>query len=251
MVNHIMKPPHSLLLFIAALSPAVLLVSSCSKSDSSSSTVQTVKNDAKDAGNGVKAAITDSGDGMKDYSYENRTDFSTDINRMAGKLDNKVHEIEMGPKLADIPDATVKARDSAMNEFNGARANFESRLSSLDNATADTWADMKGNVIQAWKRMQAAYEKVAPFGTGTNPAAVSTPPPSPLAETKTSSPGANYAWVAGHYTPVKGEWTWVTGKWIIPPTVESVWILGNYDAKTKSWSEAHWQPDGIQTVYAP
>ncbi len=173
-----MKTPRPFFLFIAALSAAVLSVSGCAKNDGASSIVQTATNDAgktvqatKDDINGVKAATTDSGNGMKDYIYGNRAELATDLNRMAAKLDNKVHEIEMAPKLAGIPDATSRARDGAIREFNGARADLEAGLASLDNATAGTWADVQGNVMQAWRRMQATYEKVASFGTATNPAA--------------------------------------------------------------------------------
>ncbi len=166
-----MKTPRPLFLFVTALSPAALLVSNCAKNESAGSTVQATTAVIKDESKGVKAAIADSGSSMKDYIYGNRAELSTDINRMAAKLDNKVHEIEMAPKLANIPDATSKARDGAMKEFNGARADLESRLSGLDDATAGTWANAKGNVMEAWKRMQAAYEKVASFGTATNPAA--------------------------------------------------------------------------------
>jgi hypothetical protein len=82
------------------------------------------------------------------------------------------------------------------------------------------------------------------FGEQTDPSVIDTPPPPARAETKPASPDPKYAWVAGHYIPVKGEWQWVAGKWAMPPTVESVWIQGSYDAKTKRWSEGHWQPDG-------
>lgn len=89
------------------------------------------------------------------------------------------------------------------------------------------------------------------FGEETDPAVIDTPPPSPRAETKPASPDPKYAWVAGHYIPVKGEWQWVAGKWAQPPTVESVWIQGSYDAKTKRWSEGHWQPDGKPATTPP
>jgi hypothetical protein len=90
----------------------------------------------------------------------------------------------------------------------------------------------------------------ATFGEATDPAIIATPPPKPLAETKPAAPGPLYVWVAGHHIPVKGEWVWVAGKWSLPPTVESVWIQGSYDAKSKHWSEAHWQPDGTPTPKA-
>ncbi len=82
------------------------------------------------------------------------------------------------------------------------------------------------------------------FGDNTDPAFIAAPPPKPLVEKKTAAPGPMYAWVAGHYIPLKGEWKWVAGKWSMPPTVESVWIEGTYDAQAKHWSEGHWQPDG-------
>ena len=88
------------------------------------------------------------------------------------------------------------------------------------------------------------------FGKDTDPALIATPPPKPLAETKPAAPGPKYIWVAGHYIPVKGQWQWVAGRWSMPPTVESVWIQGTYDATTKHWSEGHWQPDGTPTPKA-
>ncbi len=87
----------------------------------------------------------------------------------------------------------------------------------------------------------------ASFGENTDPAFISSPPPKPLKEKKPDAPGPMYAWVPGHYTPVKGEWRWIAGKWSMPPTVESVWIEGTYDAPAKHWSEGHWQPDGNPT----
>lgn len=91
----------------------------------------------------------------------------------------------------------------------------------------------------------------ATFGEETDPAVIDTPPPSARAETKPASPDPKYAWVPGHYIPVKGEWQWVAGKWAQPPTVESVWIQGSYDAQTKRWSEGHWQPDGKPATTPP
>lgn len=85
------------------------------------------------------------------------------------------------------------------------------------------------------------------FGARTDPTIMEAPPPKLRAETKPPAPGPLYFWVAGYYMPVKGQWTWVSGKWSMPPTVESVWIMGTYDAATKHWSEGHWQPDGKPT----
>ncbi len=99
--------------------------------------------------------------------------------------------------------------------------------------------------------MPLVHTGASTFGEQTDPSIIETPPPRARVETKPASPDPKYAWVPGHYVPVKGEWQWVSGKWAMPPTVESVWIQGSYDAKTKRWSEGHWQPDGKPATPPP
>jgi len=166
-----MKSRHALLLLAAAAGPAALLVSSCSKTDDSPSTVEVVKNDAKvviqdakvtvtDAAVHVKDAVSDSWDTVSGYSFDKRAEFSARIGRMEEAMDTKVHE--MNDKLTGLPDDAAKDRDAAVREFNKARADLKARLADLGDATADTWADAKGKVNEAWKHMQAAYDRMKP-----------------------------------------------------------------------------------------
>jgi len=145
------------------MSPAALLIFGCSKTDNTSTSVEKVKTDAKDVAADVKAAVSDSWDSIKDYTYEKRTDFSASIDRMAGQIDDKGRELKT--KIASAPDAATKDRESAIKEYDEARADLKSKLSDLSNATADTWADTKEKVAQAWKRVQAAYEKMKASAT--------------------------------------------------------------------------------------
>jgi len=140
------------------MGPAALLMSSCSKTSSTSTTVEKVKADAKEVAADVKATASDSWDSIKDFTYEKRADFSASIDRMAAQFDDKARELRA--KVAGATDAASKDRESAIKEYDEARADLKSRLSELGNATADTWADAKEKVAQAWKRVQAAYDKV-------------------------------------------------------------------------------------------
>src|ERR1035437_5846985 len=152
-----MKTTYSLLL-IAALSPAVILLSSCSKTGSAQQAAQDTKAAAKDIVADVKDAASDSWDSIKEYTYEKRDDFAASLDRMAAKHDGDIQE--MNAKLKGLPDAAAKERDRAVKEFNEAHAQLKSQLADLRKGTADTWADAKAKVAETWQRMQAAYDKV-------------------------------------------------------------------------------------------
>jgi hypothetical protein len=152
-----MKTTHSLLL-IAALSPAVILLSSCSKTGSVQQDAQDTKAAAKDIVADVKDAASDSWDSIKEYTYEKRDDFAASLDRMAAKHDGAIQA--MNAKLTGLPEAAAKERDSAVKEFNEAHAQLKSQLADLRKSTADTWTDAKEKVAATWQRMQAAYDKV-------------------------------------------------------------------------------------------
>jgi hypothetical protein len=159
-----MKTPRSLFLLIAIISPAALLLSGgCSKKDNAPSIVQDTKAAVKDAAADVKEAVSDSWDSIKDFTYEKRTDFAAAVDRMAKKLDDQ--SVKLKAKTADVSDAAAKDRESALKEFNEARADLKSKLADLGDATADTWADAKAKVDQAWQKVQAAYDKATKSGS--------------------------------------------------------------------------------------
>ena len=169
--NEPLDPPQSpkimnksrLILLAAAMSPAALLMFGCSKTDNTSTNVEKVKTDAKEVAADIKAAASDTWDSIKDFTFEKRAEFSAGIDRMAGQCDDKARELKA--KLASAPDAASKDRESAIKEYDEARADLKAKLSELGTATADTWADAKEKVAQAWKRVQAAYDKVKASAT--------------------------------------------------------------------------------------
>ncbi len=164
-----MKSTTSLLL-LAALSPAIILQSSCAKTDKVDQAVQSTKTTArevavnvKDAAVAVKDAAVDSWDSLKDYTFDKREDFAAGLDRMADKCDAGVRA--MNAKVTGLPDAAAREQASAVKEFNEARAYLKSKLIELRSGTADTWDDTKQQAVNAWKRTQAAYDKVKASST--------------------------------------------------------------------------------------
>jgi hypothetical protein len=153
-----MKTSRLVLLLAAGLGPVALLTSGCSKSDNTAAAVDAVKADSKAVVADVKAAAIDTWDSVKDYTFEKRTDFSASVDRMAAQLDDKTSELKA--KFATVPAGAAKDREDAVKEYDAARADLKEKLSNLSKATADTWSDSKASVAEAWKRVQAAYEKI-------------------------------------------------------------------------------------------
>ncbi len=154
-----MKSRSPLLLLAAALCPAaILLFGACSKTDSSDKTMDDAKASAEKAATDIKVAVVNSWDSIKDFTYEKRADFSAGMDRLSKDMDEKAAELKA--KFAGVPDATAKDRDAAVKEYDEARADLKVKLNDLGNATADTWADAKAKAAEAWKRVQAAYDRM-------------------------------------------------------------------------------------------
>lgn len=159
--NPFMKTNRSLLLLIASVAPAALLGSwGCSKSSNPSgpSVVQDVKTTATDVAADVKTTAIDTWDSIKDFTFDRRSDFSASIGRMSASLDAKVADLKA--KASTLPDAAAKDRDAAIKEYDAASADLKARLTDLGNATADTWADAKAKVSDAWQRVKADFDKI-------------------------------------------------------------------------------------------
>ncbi len=135
---------------LLSLSLAALAFAGCSKSDRADA-----KADIKDAYQDTKAAVAESWSDLKDFTYEKRSDFSLRTAALTADLDARVSKLK-----ADAAGAQASAsRSAAMDELKNSRADLDTKLSALGNATADTWAAAKADAIAAWERTEAAYKK--------------------------------------------------------------------------------------------
>ncbi len=149
-----MKTQSPLILLAAAVGPAALLLCACSKKSDTAKLEQ----DAKAAVADARAAASDSWDSIKDFTYERRADFSAAMDHMTRDMDDKTAALKA--KMAGVQDAASKDRESAMKDYDEARADLRVRLRELGNATSDTWADAKAKADDAWRKVQAAYDRV-------------------------------------------------------------------------------------------
>jgi uncharacterized phage infection (PIP) family protein YhgE len=148
-----MNTQRSLLLLLATMSPALLVLSSgCSKSDTDQA-----KASANNAIADVKATASQTWESVKDFTYEQRANFSSAVDKMSADLDQKTAELKA--KNGTLSDAAAKDRDAALKDYDNARADLKADLIALDNSTADTWADAKAKVADAWQRVKAAYDR--------------------------------------------------------------------------------------------
>jgi hypothetical protein len=57
---------------------------------------------------------------------------------------------------------------------------------------------------------------------------VTEPPPAPVVETITVSPGPGFVWIGGYWGWGGGRWHWQTGHWAAPPHRGAAWVSPRY-----------------------
>jgi hypothetical protein len=95
---------------------------------------------------------------LKDSTYDMRAQFSTGVNRLSARLDDQIRMLRakragMTKDLADW--------DFAMKEVDDSRSDLTSRMTELSKAnTPETWVAARDNIGDAWKRAEAAVDKM-------------------------------------------------------------------------------------------
>ena len=124
--------------------------SSCSKSNE-----QKASDSVKDAYENSKAAVAKAWENVKDYTYDKRDEFTASARAMSSKMEAQMSEVR-----ASYSEAKASAsRKAAMAELKDSEADYKEKVDALGHATAATWDSAKQNVIHAWDRVEAAYDK--------------------------------------------------------------------------------------------
>jgi hypothetical protein len=95
---------------------------------------------------------------LKDSTYDLRAQFATGVNRLSARLDDQIKMLRakragMTKDLADW--------DFAMKEVDDSRSDLTSRMTELAKAnTPETWLAARDNIGDAWKRAEAAVDKM-------------------------------------------------------------------------------------------
>jgi hypothetical protein len=96
--------------------------------------------------------------GIKDDTYDQRDHFSHGADRLLVRLDEQIRILKA--KRATMTSDT-KEWDFNMKEVDDSRVLLKGRLNDLAKAdTPDVWADVKDKIGEAWRRSQAAVDKM-------------------------------------------------------------------------------------------
>jgi hypothetical protein len=91
-------------------------------------------------------------------TYDQRAHFTTGINALSARLDGQIRLLKA--KRAAMTTDT-KDWDLAYQEVEASRTYLTGMMSALaEQTTPETWLDVKGKVGDAWKRSQAAVDKM-------------------------------------------------------------------------------------------
>jgi hypothetical protein len=95
---------------------------------------------------------------LKDDTYDMRAQIATGVSHLSARLDEQIRMLRakragMTKDLADW--------DFAMKEVDDARSDLTSRMTELSKAnTPETWIAARDNIGDAWKRAEAAVDKM-------------------------------------------------------------------------------------------
>ncbi|HTA28849.1 MAG TPA: YXWGXW repeat-containing protein [Candidatus Cybelea sp.] len=72
---------------------------------------------------------------------------------------------------------------------------------------------------------------------------VTGPPPAPLVDDVTVSPGPGFVWIGGAWAWVGGRWEWERGRWDHRPHAGAVWVPHHYEFHNGRhvFTRGHWK----------
>jgi hypothetical protein len=152
--------PSALLNLTVALAGTALIGAGCSKADraDATSTLKEAAHDTKVATQEVAhdagVAITDAWEGVRNYAFDKRSDFSKQATAVGARMEAQVSALRTEQSEAQASES----RGAAMDELRDSQADFNDKLAALGTATADTWDAARNNVILAWDRLDAKYQ---------------------------------------------------------------------------------------------
>ena len=143
--NHTLKTTAG----VAALGLALLFTGCARDNDTTATTADTDTTPAPVAstspGATMSAAVSNSWEDLKTYSYDQRSDFAERANDYAERLDDRIDD----------------AKGEASTRLAEARDELREAASEVSNATAETWEATKERVGRAWQKAESAAQSIA------------------------------------------------------------------------------------------
>jgi uncharacterized protein YukE len=93
----------------------------------------------------------------RDFSFEDRQGFAASIQQQLSELDTQIDQL-----AAEVKSKGGAVSDRAVARIRQSRRAAEKNLSRIDNATADTWEDVKTRVNRSVEDLAEAVEGAMP-----------------------------------------------------------------------------------------
>ena len=93
----------------------------------------------------------------RDFSFEDRQGFRTSIRQQLSELDTQIEQL-----AAEVKSKGGAVSDRALARIRQSRRAAEQSLSRIDNATADTWEDVKVRVNRSVEDLAESVEGAMP-----------------------------------------------------------------------------------------
>jgi hypothetical protein len=93
----------------------------------------------------------------RDFSFEDRQGFTASIRQQLSELDTQIDQL-----AAEVKSKGGAVSDRAVARIRQSRRAAEKNLSRIDNATADTWEDVKTRVNRSVEDLAEAVEGAMP-----------------------------------------------------------------------------------------
>ena len=93
----------------------------------------------------------------RDFTFDDRQGFAASIRQQLTELDSQIEQL-----AADAKSKGGAVSDRALARIRENRAAASRSLARIDNATADTWEDLKGRVNQSVENLAESVEAAMP-----------------------------------------------------------------------------------------
>lgn len=134
---------------------AITLTAACGQQDTETSAKEEIKSSAADIQQASKNMI----DSIQDYSIEKKEVLQKQVQDQINNLSDKINDLQA--KSENATDEAKAALQEATADLNQKLETVRGQIPQLENATADTWENVKGELSAAMRDVEDAYNEAA------------------------------------------------------------------------------------------
>ena len=134
---------------------AITLTAACGQQDTETSSREELKSAASDIQQASKNLINS----IQDYSMEQKEALQKRVQDQINNLSDKINDLQA--KSENATDEAKVALQEATADLNQKLETVKAQTRQLENATADTWENVKGELSAAMRNVEDAYNEAA------------------------------------------------------------------------------------------